>query len=150
MANPDEILAEARRRGEASGLPYDGALRPAEAHSLLQDHPKAVLIDVRSRAEWDFVGRVPGAVEVEWKTYPGMKPNEHFLQQLEQRVPKDAIAMFLCRSGARSHETAAAAKRAGYATTFNVVEGFEGDRDAEGHRNTVGGWRAAGLPWTQS
>jgi rhodanese-related sulfurtransferase len=150
MANPDEILAQARQRGKANGLPYDGALSPAEAHQLMQDHPKAVLVDVRSRAEWDFVGRVPGAVEVEWKTYPGMRPNEQFLQQLEERVPKDAVAMFICRSGARSHDTAAVAKRAGFASTFNVVEGFEGDRDPEGHRNTVGGWRAAGLPWMQS
>jgi rhodanese-related sulfurtransferase len=150
MATPDEILAQARQRGQANGLPYDGALSPAEAHRLMQDHPKAVLVDVRSRAEWDFVGRVPGAVEVEWKTYPGMRPNEQFLQQLAERVPKDAVAMFICRSGARSHETATVAKRAGFASTFNVVEGFEGDRDPEGHRNTVGGWRAAGLPWMQS
>jgi len=150
MSTPEEILAEARRRGQASGLPYDGALRPAEAHSLLQDRPDAVLIDVRSRAEWDFVGRVPGAVEIEWKSYPGMRPNEQFVRELEERVPKDAIAMFICRSGARSHDTAAVAKRAGFRATFNVLEGFEGDRDAEGHRNTVGGWRAAGLPWIQS
>ena len=150
MANPDDILAQARQRAQENRLPYDGALRPAEAHQLLQDHPKAVLIDVRSRAEWDFVGRVPGAVEVEWKTYPGMQPNERFLEQLQARVPKDAVAMFLCRSGGRSHETALVAKKAGYASTFNVLEGFEGDRDPEGHRNSVGGWRASGLPWTQS
>jgi rhodanese-related sulfurtransferase len=150
MANQDEILAEARKRAQQNGLPYAGALRPAEAQQLLQDNPKAVLIDVRSRAEWDFVGRVPGAVEIEWKTYPGMRPNESFLEQLQSRVPKDALALFMCRSGARSHETASVAKRAGYENAFNVVEGFEGDRDAEGHRNSVGGWRAAGLPWTQS
>jgi rhodanese-related sulfurtransferase len=150
MANQDEILAEARMRAQENGLPYAGALRPAEAHQLLQDNPKAVLIDVRSRAEWDFVGHVPGAVEIEWKTYPGMRPNESFLEQLQSRVPKDALALFICRSGARSHETAAVAKRAGYENAFNVVEGFEGDRDPEGHRNSVGGWRAAGLPWTQS
>ena len=58
--------------------------------------------------------------------------------------------MFICRSGARSHEAALAAQSAGYGSVFNVLEGFEGDRDASGHRNTVGGWRAAGLPWTQS
>ena len=75
---------------------------PAEAHELMRQHPKAVLIDVRSRAEWDFIGRIPGAVEVEWKSYPGMKPNEQFLEQLQARVPKDAVAMFLCRSGGRS------------------------------------------------
>ncbi|MCC7081204.1 MAG: rhodanese-like domain-containing protein [Burkholderiales bacterium] len=150
MANPDDILAQARQRAQDNRLPYDGVLRPAEAHQLLQDHPKAVLIDVRSRAELDFVGRVPGAVEVEWKTYPGMQPNERFLEQLQARVPKDAIAMFLCRSGVRSHDTALVAKKAGYTSTFNVLEGFEGNRDAEGHRNSVGGWRASGLPWTQS
>jgi rhodanese-related sulfurtransferase len=150
MATQDEILAAARQRAQANGLPYEGALLPAEAHQLLRENPKAVLIDVRSRAEWDFVGRVPGAVEVEWKSYPGMRPNESFLEQLQARVPKDAVAMFMCRSGARSHETAMVAQRAGYATAFNVLEGFEGDRDPQGHRNSVGGWRAAGLPWTQS
>mgnify|MGYP003580553270 CR=1 FL=1 len=66
MATQDDILAEARKRAQANGLPYEGALTPAEAHQLLRDNPKAVLIDVRSRAEWDFVGRLPGAVEVEW------------------------------------------------------------------------------------
>jgi len=150
MASPDDILAQARERARANGLPYDGALRPTEAHRLLEAHPKAVLIDVRSRAEWDFVGRVPGAVEIEWRAYPGMRPNERFLELLQSRVPKDAVAMFLCRSGGRSHETALAAKEAGYQTVLNVLEGFEGDRDGEGHRNSVGGWRAAGLPWTQS
>jgi rhodanese-related sulfurtransferase len=150
MPTPDEILAAARKRTESHGLPYDGALMPAEAHELMRQHPKAVLIDVRSRAEWDFVGRIPGAVEVEWKSYPGMKPNEQFLEQLQARVPKDAVAMFLCRSGGRSHETALAAKRAGYQTTYNVLQGFEGDADQQGHRNTVGGWRASGLPWKQS
>jgi rhodanese-related sulfurtransferase len=150
MATQDEILAAARSRAQANGLPYAGALLPAEAHQLLSENPKAVLIDVRSRAEWDFVGRVPGAVEIEWKTYPGMRPNEGFLDQLQARVPKDAVAMFLCRSGGRSHETASVAQRAGYGAAFNVLEGFEGDRDPQGHRNSVGGWRAAGLPWTQS
>jgi len=150
MATPDEILAEARKRARDNGLPYEGALLPGEAAQLMRDQTKAVLIDVRSRAEWDFVGRVPGAVEIEWKSYPGMAPNTRFVDELTAKVPKDAVAMFLCRSGGRSHETAATAARAGYAAAFNVLEGFEGDRDASGHRNSVGGWRAAGLPWTQS
>jgi len=150
MATPDELLAAARKRARDNGLPYEGALLPAEAAQLMRDHGKAVLIDVRSRAEWDFVGRVPGAVEIEWKSYPGMTPNTRFVDELTAKVPKDAVAMFLCRSGGRSHETAATAARAGYAAAFNVLEGFEGDRDASGHRNSVGGWRAAGLPWAQS
>lgn len=150
MPGDNEILKKARARGTQMGLPYGGALLPAEANALLKNEPNAKLVDVRSRAELDFVGRVPGAVEIEYKSYPGMLPNPNFIQQLTQQVPQDAVVMFLCRSGGRSHETAIAASRAGYANAFNVLEGFEGDRDAGGHRNTVGGWRAAGLPWTQS
>jgi rhodanese-related sulfurtransferase len=150
MATTDEILAEARKRAIARGLPYQGALLPAEAAQLLQEHPDAVLVDVRSRAELDFVGRVPGSVEIEWKTYPGMQPNPRFLEQLNSQVPQENITMFLCRSGGRSHETASLAAQAGYGAAYNVLEGFEGDRDGEGHRNTVGGWRAADLPWVQS
>jgi rhodanese-related sulfurtransferase len=115
----------------------------------MKTHPKAILVDVRSRAEWDFVGRVPGAVEIEWKSYPGMATNARFLDELTGRVPQDAITMFLCRSGGRSHETAALAARNGYRDAYNVLQGFEGDRDDAGHRNTLSGWRAAGLPWMQ-
>ena len=79
----------------------------------------------------------------------GGRAGTQFVEELGRRVPKDKVVMFLCRSGGRSHETAALAKRAGYAA-FNVLEGFEGDRDPQGHRNSVGGWRAAGLPWSQS
>ena len=150
MTGIDEILKNARQRAREKGLPYEGALLPAEAHAILQQQPGARLVDVRSRAELDFVGRVPGSVEIEWKTYPGMLPNPHFLEHLAQHVPQDAIVMFLCRSGGRSHDTAAAATQAGYRDAYNVLEGFEGDRDAGGRRNTVGGWRARGLPWTQS
>ena len=150
MPSNEEILSKARERARANGLPYEGALLPAEAEQLRRDNPNAVIIDVRSRAEWDFVGRIPGAVEIEWKSYPGMLPNPQFTEQLTSRVKKDAIAMFVCRSGGRSHDTAAVATQAGYRSCFNVLEGFEGDRDSAGHRNSVGGWRAAGLPWVQS
>jgi rhodanese-related sulfurtransferase len=150
MADIEEIFKTARARAREQRLPYEGALLPAEAHAILQKQAGAKLIDVRSRAELDFVGRVPGSVEIEWKSYPGMRPNPQFLDQLKQQVPVDTVVMFLCRSGGRSHETAAAAAQAGYSEAFNVLEGFEGDRDAGGHRNTMGGWRARGLPWTQS
>ena len=149
MATVENIRKQAHERARAMGLPYEGALLPREAHELLQQVPNARLVDVRSRAEFDFVGRVPGSVEIEWKSYPGMQPNANFMQQLEQCVPKDAALLFMCRSGGRSHEAALAAVNAGY-EAYNVLEGFEGDRDASGHRNTVGGWRAAGLPWVQS
>jgi rhodanese-related sulfurtransferase len=150
MDELDNVLKAARSRARERHLPYEGALLPAEAHIVLQQKPGAKLIDVRSRAELDFVGRVPGSVEIEWKSYPGMLPNPKFVEQLKQQVPADAVILFLCRSGGRSHETAVAALQAGYREVYNVLEGFEGDRDAGGHRNTVGGWRARGLPWTQS
>ena len=115
-----------------------------------RDQDNAVIVDVRSRAELDFVGRIPGSVEIELKSWPGMKPNPDFIEQLKAAVPATSKVMFICRSGARSHEAATAAQAAGYGSAFNVLEGFEGDRDPAGHRNTVGGWRASGLPWTQS
>jgi rhodanese-related sulfurtransferase len=150
MADIEAIFKAARERARAQGLPYEGSLLPAEAHAILQNQTGAKLVDVRSRAELDFVGRVPGSVEIEWKSYPGMRPNPQFVDQLKQQVPADAVVMFLCRSGGRSHETAAAAAQAGYRDAYNVLEGFEGERDAGGHRNTTGGWRARGLPWSQS
>ena len=150
MASHEEILKQAGQRARDMGLPYAGALLPREAYQLLEQHPDAKLIDVRSRAELDFVGRVPGSIDIEWKSYPGMRPNPDFVRELSQKVPRDAVVMFVCRSGARSHETALAASQAGYDAAFNVLEGFEGDRDADSHRNTVSGWRAAGLPWVQS
>ena len=145
-----DILDKARERAKQLGLPYEGALTPKEAHELLRQTPDAKLVDVRTRAELDYVGRIPGAVEVELLTYPGNRPNPGFLNELEQKVPKDVPVLFICRSGGRSHNAAMMAMQAGYPETFNVLEGFEGDRDAAGHRNSKGGWRKAGLPWTQS
>jgi len=129
-------------------LPYAGALTPAEAFELMQK-AGARLIDVRTRAEWDYVGRVPGSHLVEWQTYPNSQPNPDFLQQLQGLVRPDVPVLFLCRSGARSNAAAALAAKAGYERSYNVLEGFEGDKDADGHRSSVGGWRFAGLPWTQ-
>lgn len=131
-------------------LPYAGALTPAEANEVWQLAPGAKVVDVRTRAELDWVGRVPGAVEIEWITYPGSKPNPSFLAQLQREVDSEALVMFLCRSGARSDHAARAATEAGYLESYNILEGFEGDKDAEGHRNRIGGWRHAGLPWQQS
>ena len=150
MDSPDDILARARERGRSMKLPYAGALLPAEAQALLKQTPEAKLVDVRTKAELEWVGRVPGALAVEWNSWPGGNQNRDFLRELQAQVrPSDAPVMFLCRSGGRSHNAAAAAAQAGYANAFNVLEGFEGDKDEQGHRNTVGGWRAAGLPWVQ-
>lgn len=144
-----EILKMARDRAQQLALPYEGALLPAEAWQIWQTAPGAKLIDVRTRAEWDWVGRIPGAVEIELLTYPGNRPNPSFLAELQQQIDKEALVMFLCRSGGRSHNAAMLAMQGGYAECYNVLEGFEGDKDAQSHRNTKGGWRAAGLPWVQ-
>ena len=144
----DEIKKRAAERAKQMGLPYAGALLPTEAHQLMKAGAK--LVDVRTKPEVLYVGRVPGAATVEWQTYPGNRPNPEFIGELAAAVRKDEPAMFLCRSGARSHAAAEAAMRAGWKETYNVLEGFEGDKDSQEHRNTVGGWRKAGLPWTQS
>lgn len=150
MTTISEILSAAQQRAKEMNLPYEGALLPDEAYLLMQSAPGAKLVDVRSRAELDWVGRIPGAVPVEWATYPGMKPNPNFVTQLEQQVDKESLAMFICRSGQRSHHAALLATQAGYADCYNVLEGFEGDHDADKHRNVLNGWRACGLPWEQS
>jgi len=148
--NISDILAAAQDRGHKKELSYQGALLPAEAYELMQRAPGAKIVDVRTRAELDYVGRIPGSVEIEWVRYPDGEPNPNFVSQLEHQVDKEALVMFICRSGNRSHFAAAAATRAGYTQCYNVLEGFQGDKDARAHRDTVGGWRAAGLPWYQN
>lgn len=149
MGRLTDLLNLARERARGMGLPYAGALTPAEAYEVWQLAPGARLVDVRTRAEWDWVGRVPDAVEIEWLTYPEGKPNPSFAQQLQREVDAESLVMFLCRSGGRSDQAARTAAEAGYAESYNVLEGFEGDRDASGQRNHIGGWRYAGLPWQQ-
>lgn len=149
MSKITEILNAAQQRAREMNLPYEGALLPDEAYQIMQSAPGAKMVDVRTRAELDWVGRIPDAIEIEWQVYPGMKLNPHFITQLEQQVDKEALTMFICRSAGRSHSAAILATRAGYADCYNVLEGFEGDKDTAEHRNTKGGWRKAGLPWKQ-
>jgi len=150
MGKITAILQVAQQRAKELNLPYEGSLYPNEAYEILQSAPGAVLVDVRSRAELDWVGRVANSIHIEWSTYPGMKRNPHFLTQLEQQVDKEALAIFLCRSGVRSHHAAAAATSVGFSDCYNVLEGFEGNLSDDKHRNTTGGWRVAGLPWEQN
>lgn len=150
MGKITEILNVAQQRAKDLNLPYAGVLKPQEAYELMQTAPGAKLVDVRTRAEIDWVGRVPGAVEIEWVTYPGLKPNLSFIAALEQQVDREALVMFLCRSAHRSHTAAAAATQAGYSDCYNILEGFEGDRNSKNQRNKTGGWRLADLPWEQS
>ncbi len=148
MSDLNSIKNIARQRAGELKLPYAGALLPPEANALMQ--AGARLVDVRTQAELEWVGRVPGALTIEWNTWPGNTPNPAFIAQLEAQVSKETPLMFLCRSGGRSHGAAAAATQAGYREAYNVLQGFEGDKGPDGHRNTLGGWRLAGLPWVQS
>ena len=147
MGKISDILTLAQERARQLGLPYGGALTPREAYELLQSAPGAKLVDVRTHAEWDWVGRIPGAVEIEWMQYPGNQPNPHFAAQLVHQVDKEALVMFICRSGVRSSKATALASQNGYTECYDVLEGGEGDKDANGQRGNIGGWRRAGLPW---
>lgn len=146
-----DILSHARQRGQENSLPYAGAVTPAEAYALVQQNPNVKLVDVRTNAERDWVGRVviPEAqhAAVQWSLYPGGTPNPDFISQLSQTAGKDNILLFLCRSGVRSKHAAKLATEHGYTHSFDILEGFEGDKDASGHRKTVGGWCKANLPW---
>lgn len=150
MEDPREVLAKAHERAQQLKLQYAGALLPAEAHTLMQTHHDARLVDVRTRAEQEWVGRVPGSVLVQWNTWPGGSRNLDFVAEFEAQIAKNVIVMLLCRSGVRSHYAAIALTRHGYANTYNVLQGFEGDKHPSGQRNRLGGWRVAGLPWVQS
>ena len=150
MGRITEILNVAQSRAKELKLPYEGALMPDEAYEILQLAPGAKLVDVRSRAELDFVGRIPGAVEIEILTYPGMKANPNFMAAMTQQVDKESLVMFICRSGGRSHQAALIATQSGFLDCYNVLVGFEGDPNAAKHRNVLNGWKVLGLPWEQS
>ncbi|MDQ5907263.1 MAG: hypothetical protein QG584_1908 [Pseudomonadota bacterium] len=150
MGRLTEILHLARTRGDTATPPlaYAGALTPREAFELWRLAPGARIVDVRTRAEWVWVGRIPDAVEIEWQHWPDGDTNVNFLAQLRQQVDHESLVLFICRSGVRSHHAAALATEAGWTNCYNVLEGFEGDKDANGQRGKIGGWRHAGLPWT--
>ena len=144
-----EITKKATQRRAELELDYAGAVTPPEAH-YLADNCGAVIVDVRTDPEYHYVGRPHGSVLVNWQQYPGMEINEQFLDQLEQQASKDKTVLFLCRSGVRSHHAASIAVQAGWSKAYNVLEGFEGDLDSEGHRGNSNGWRFHDLPWEQS
>lgn len=109
---------------------------------------EAVLVDVRSDAERDWVGFVPGAVALAWKQWPGMVMNAAFDEAIKEAVPAGMKVVLLCRSGVRSIAAAKRATDLGL-EAYNILEGFEGDADEHGHRGHKGGWRFHGLPWRQ-
>ena len=127
---------------------YAGDISPALAYDWWKSGD-GVLLDVRSDAERDWVGFVPDAVAVAWKQWPGMVMNPAFDDQLRAAVPTGKKALLLCRSGVRSIAAAKRATELGI-EAYNILEGFEGDPDTDGHRGNKGGWRLRGLPWRQS
>ncbi len=127
---------------------YAGDIAPQTAARWV-DLKEAVLIDVRTDAEREWVGYVPGAVSVAWKQWPGMALNDGFDNAIRAAVPQGKKAVLLCRSGVRSIAAARRATQLGI-EAYNILEGFEGDPDGSGHRGLSGGWRFHGLPWKQN
>lgn len=143
-----------------AGRAYHADATPEEAWQILSSQPGAGLVDVRTTAEWTYVGlpdlSATGAplLRVEWQSYPSNEVNPDFVASVDEALrragcPPEAPIFFLCRSGARSAAAAAAMTAAGYPRCYNVVGGFEGRRDENGHRGSVEGWKAADLPWVQ-
>lgn len=127
------------------------SLNPRQAFEALQANPSAVLLDVRDRIEFAYVGHPVGAVNIPWKDAPDWKPNPNFVDEVRQRIASyDAPVYLLCRSGQRSLDAAKALARAGYHDLTNIEEGFEGPLDENKHRGSLGGWRFHRLPWEQS
>ncbi len=149
-------MALPARYARLTRVSYAGDITPEQAWKLLSENPEAVLVDVRTDAEWRFVG-VPDlaslgrdVIYIEWNGADG-KHNENFVAELVERVPAhdDRPVVFLCRSGNRSIGAAEAATEAGIAPSYNVLDGFEGHLDGDSHRGGSG-WRAIGLPWKQT
>lgn len=140
---------------------YAGDIDVQQAWDMLSSDPKAQLIDVRTAAEWTYVG-LPDLAPVgrqvhaiEWQSFPSGEINPDFVRIAGEEmkragVANDAPLLFLCRSGARSKAAAIAMTRAGFAHAYNIAGGFEGNLDGEGHRGNVNGWKASGLPWRQN
>jgi rhodanese-related sulfurtransferase len=144
------------RRDEGAVMGYAGDVDPADTYAALQADADAVLVDVRTGAEWTYVG-LPDlsqigkrVIPLEWQRFPDGSLNGSFVEQLrEAGVGEGAPIYFLCRSGTRSAAAAKAATAAGLGPAYNVSDGFEGPLGDDGHR-AVTGWKAAGLPWRQA
>jgi rhodanese-related sulfurtransferase len=136
---------------------YAGEVTSEEAWQILEAESDAALVDVRTNAEWAFVG-LPDLSQlgkeparISWQVFPSMAENANFVDDVAATGIADATpVMFLCRSGARSRLAAIACAAGGNTQSFNVIDGFEGPRDDRGHRGTRAGWKAAGLPWQQA
>jgi len=145
----------------SSAVDYAGDVAACEAFRLLSSDRSSTLVDVRTKAEWTYVG-APDLKEigkavffVEWQTFPAMQVDGGFVARLADLLESAGVRpgaplLFLCRSGARSRNAAIAMTRTGWAPCFNISDGFEGRLDPWGRRNVVSGWKASNLPWTQT
>ena len=145
----------------SSSHDYAGDVEVQEAWQTLERETRAQLVDVRTIAEWNFVG-IPDLATlgrrahcIEWQQFPSMAPNSGFVAELVAALEgagadRNTPILFLCRSGARSRAAAIALTAAGFTQALNVAGGFEGDLDGARHRGLTNGWKAAGLPWRQS
>ena len=135
---------------------YAGDVTPEDAWDILKKDKSAALIDCRTIAEWSYVGKADLSdlgkeqLGIEWKNFPALEINSSFLEEVAAACPdKQTKLLIMCRSGVRSIDAAIALTAAGYAQTYNILEGFEGDKDTNGHRGHTGGWKHRGLPWRQ-
>ena len=123
---------------------------PKKAYDILKENPNTLLIDCRTEAEFFYVGHPAEAINIEWNTEPDFEINPHFADEaLRMAGRKDRSIILICRSGKRSTDAGVELEKHGFTNIANVLEGFEGELDAEHHRGTLGGWRKHGLPWRQ-
>lgn len=142
------LLETAREDARRAGLAFAGQLGPREAWAAVIAGA-AVLLDVRTVEERAYVGRVPDSAHVPWATGTAQTRNPRFVREVEAKLGREKTIVLLCRSGKRSRAAAEALTAAGFASVFNIDEGFEGELDASGQRGGSGGWRFHGLPWVQ-
>lgn len=136
---------------------YAGDVTPDAAWEALKKQPKALLVDVRTEAEWTFAGLPDLAsinketIPLSWKFYPNYELNKEFVAQLKALVPDTSTPLyFLCKRGGRSTDAAIALTEAGYTACYNVDGGFEGEYNEQRQRGRMNGWKASGLPWNQA
>ncbi len=142
------ILARARGRAPDKKPGFAGNLTPQEAWELVSANA-AVLIDVRTTEERQFVGRVPESIHVPFLTGSAMQRNPRFVREVEAKIKRDDVVLLLCRSGSRSAAAAQALAESRFTNAFNVLEGFEGELNEQQQRGGRDGWRFHGLPWIQ-
>ncbi|MBY0356020.1 MAG: rhodanese-like domain-containing protein [Rickettsiales bacterium] len=156
MSAVAELASLAKQRSPL-GVSYAGEVSPREAYEILLFDKNAVLVDVRTDAEWAFSGvadltaAAKKPLLLSWRLYPDFSSNPQFLSALKAQLPHpEAPVFFLCKTGGRSSDAANAMAKEGYTFCFNVSGGFEGDANEDGQRGKLNGWKAEALPWRQA